>query len=89
MTELLLLLLALALTLACAVFVAAESSPTTVEHADPERAVQAGERGAGSALKAVRRLTPQLPGAQLGITVTSLVIGMPPSRRRPRCCAVR
>jgi len=75
-TELLLLLLALALTLACAVFVAAEFSLTTVERADLERAAEAGERGADSALKAVRRLTFQLSGAQLGITVTSLVIGM-------------
>lgn len=75
-TELLLLLLALALTLACAVFVAAEFSLTTLERADLERAAKAGERGADSALKAVRRLTFQLSGAQLGITVTSLVIGM-------------
>ncbi|GAB2596774.1 hemolysin family protein [Streptomyces capparidis] len=76
MTETLLLLLALALTLACAVFVAAEFSLTTVERGDLERAAEAGERGADSALKAVRRLTLQLSGAQLGITVTSLVIGM-------------
>ncbi|MFE2275765.1 hemolysin family protein [Streptomyces sp. NPDC059454] len=76
MTEILLLLLALFLTLACAVFVAAEFSLTTVERAELERAAEAGERGADSALKAVRRLTLQLSGAQLGITVTSLVIGM-------------
>ncbi|MFJ8825120.1 hemolysin family protein [Streptomyces sp. NPDC102467] len=76
MTEILLLMLALLLTLACALFVAAEFSLTTVERADLERAAQAGERGAGGALKAVRRLTFQLSGAQLGITVTSLVIGM-------------
>ncbi|MDX3784086.1 hemolysin family protein [Streptomyces europaeiscabiei] len=76
MTEVLLLLLALALTLACAVFVAAEFSLTTVERADLERAAEAGERGAEGALKAVRHLTVQLSGAQLGITVTSLVIGM-------------
>ncbi|CAL9328451.1 putative protein [Streptomyces sp. enrichment culture] len=55
MTELL-LLLALALTLACAVFVAAEFSLTTVERADLERAAEA-------------------VGAQLGITVSSLVLG--------------
>nr|WP_197973200.1 MULTISPECIES: hemolysin family protein [Streptomyces] len=71
-----LLLLALALTLACAVFVAAEFSLTTVERGELERAAEAGERGAEGALKAVRRLTVQLSGAQLGITVTSLVIGM-------------
>ncbi|MER6444290.1 hypothetical protein DEJ51_00615 [Streptomyces venezuelae] len=76
MTEILLLLLALALTLACAVFVAAEFSLTTVERSELERAVEAGERGAESALKAAKRLTFQLSGAQLGITVTSLVIGM-------------
>ncbi|MFG3658737.1 hemolysin family protein [Streptomyces sp. NPDC047706] len=76
MTEVLLLLLALLLTLACAVFVAAEFSLTTVERGELERAVTAGERGAEGALKAVRRLTVQLSGAQLGITVTSLVIGM-------------
>ncbi len=76
MTEVLLLLLALALTLACAVFVAAEFSLTTVERSELERSAAAGERGAESALKAVKRLTFQLSGAQLGITVTSLVIGM-------------
>ncbi|MCC9710517.1 hemolysin family protein [Streptomyces sp. MNU76] len=76
MTEVLLLLLALALTLACAVFVAAEFSLTTIERGELERAAAAGERGAEGALKAVRTLTFQLSGAQLGITVTSLVIGM-------------
>ncbi|MFD6967748.1 hemolysin family protein [Streptomyces sp. NPDC059979] len=76
MTEVLLLLLALALTLACAVFVAAEFSLTTVERSELERAAAAGERGAAGALKAAKRLTFQLSGAQLGITVTSLVIGM-------------
>ncbi|MFF7066964.1 hemolysin family protein [Streptomyces pseudovenezuelae] len=76
MTEILLLVAALLLTLACAVFVAAEFSLTTVERGDLERAAEAGERGAEGALKAVRRLTLELSGAQLGITVTSLVIGM-------------
>ncbi|MEU0397683.1 hemolysin family protein [Streptomyces sp. NPDC006208] len=76
MIEVLLLLAALALTLACAVFVAAEFSLTTVERGALERAAAAGERGAEGALKAVRQLTFQLSGAQLGITVTSLVIGM-------------
>ncbi|MFM9372805.1 hemolysin family protein [Streptomyces sp. Da 82-17] len=76
MTEVLLLLVALLLTLACAVFVAAEFSLTTVERGELERAAEAGERGAEGALRAARRLTFQLSGAQLGITVTSLVIGM-------------
>lgn len=75
-TETLLLLAAIALTLACAVFVAAEFSLTTVERSELERSARAGERGAASALRAAQRLTFQLSGAQLGITVTSLVIGM-------------
>ncbi|GHB77984.1 membrane protein [Streptomyces cirratus] len=76
MTEVLLLLLALLLCLACGVFVAAEFSLTTIERGELEEAVERGERGAESALAAVRSLTFQLSGAQLGITVTGLVIGM-------------
>ncbi|MET8544026.1 hemolysin family protein [Kitasatospora sp. NPDC004799] len=76
MTEVLLLILALALTAACAVFVAAEFSLTTVERSALEKSVEAGERGSATALKAVKRLTFQLSGAQLGITLTSLIIGM-------------
>ncbi|MCF3101532.1 HlyC/CorC family transporter [Streptomyces roseoverticillatus] len=76
MTEVVLLVVALLLTLACAVFVAAEFSLTTVERADLERAAENGERGAAGAIQAVRSLTFQLSGAQLGITVTGLIIGM-------------
>ncbi|MFC4497123.1 hemolysin family protein [Streptomyces ovatisporus] len=76
MTEVLFLLVALLLSLACGAFVAAEFSLTTVERADLERAVQKGERGAQSAMQAVKSLTFQLSGAQLGITVTNLVVGM-------------
>ncbi|MER5178481.1 hemolysin family protein [Streptomyces sp. NPDC002896] len=76
MTEVLLLALAVLLSLACGAFVAAEFSLTTVERGELERAVERGERGAAGALKAVRNLTFQLSGAQLGITVTNLVVGM-------------
>ncbi|MFC9289779.1 hemolysin family protein [Streptomyces sp. NPDC057052] len=76
MMELLLLLVAILLSLACGAFVAAEFSLTTVERGELERAVERGERGAAGALKAVRNLTFQLSGAQLGITVTNLVVGM-------------
>ncbi|MFF4260534.1 hemolysin family protein [Streptomyces virginiae] len=76
MTEVLLLVVALVLCIVCGVFVAAEFSLTTVERSELERAVERGERGADSALAAVRTLTFQLSGAQLGITVTGLVIGM-------------
>ena len=76
MTEVLLLLVAILLSLACGAFVAAEFSLTTVERGELERAAARGERGATSALKGVRNLTFQLSGAQLGITVTNLVVGM-------------
>ena len=76
MIEVLFVLLAVVLILACAVFVAAEFSLTTLEPSELERSAAAGERGAASALKAVRRLTFELSGAQLGITITSLVVGM-------------
>ncbi|MFE5023362.1 hemolysin family protein [Streptomyces sp. NPDC056656] len=76
MTEVLLLAVAVLLSLACGAFVAAEFSLTTVERSSLERAVERGERGAAGALKAVRNLTFQLSGAQLGITVTNLVVGM-------------
>ncbi|PPS83124.1 hemolysin family protein [Streptomyces sp. MH60] len=76
MTEVLLLLVAILLSLACGAFVAAEFSLTTVERGELERAAARGERGAASALKGVRSLTFQLSGAQLGITVTNLVVGM-------------
>ncbi|MFF3324864.1 hemolysin family protein [Streptomyces sp. NPDC002889] len=76
MTEVLLLFVAVLLSLACGAFVAAEFSLTTVERGALERAAERGERGAAGALKAVRSLTIQLSGAQLGITVTNLVVGM-------------
>ncbi|MFE9044478.1 hemolysin family protein [Streptomyces sp. NPDC012421] len=76
MTEVLLLLVALLLALACGAFVAAEFSLTTVERGELEAAVERGERGAAGALKAVKSLTFQLSGAQLGITVTNLIVGM-------------
>ncbi|MGX1129026.1 CBS domain containing-hemolysin-like protein [Streptomyces glaucescens] len=76
MIEVLLLLVAVVLSLICGAFVAAEFSLTTVERGELQSAVERGERGAAGALKAVRNLTFQLSGAQLGITVTNLVVGM-------------
>ncbi|MGW1540642.1 hemolysin family protein [Streptomyces sp. NPDC002309] len=76
MTEVLLLLVAILLSLVCGAFVAAEFSLTTVDRGDLERAVERGDSGAAGALGAVRNLTFQLSGAQLGITVTNLVVGM-------------
>ncbi len=75
MTEWLLLALSLFLMFACGVFVAAEFSFVTVDRARIERDAAAGDRGAIGTLKALRSLSTQLSSAQLGITITNLVIG--------------
>lgn len=75
MTEWILLAVAFALVLACGVFVAAEFSFVTVDRATIERDAEAGERGAEGTLLALRSLSTQLSGAQLGITITNLAIG--------------
>ncbi|MCW2804818.1 MAG: hypothetical protein JWN06_3035 [Propionibacteriaceae bacterium] len=75
MTEWILLAVALFLVLACGVFVAAEFAFVTVDRATVERAAGAGDRRAAGVLKALRSLSTQLSGAQLGITLTNLAIG--------------
>jgi CBS domain containing-hemolysin-like protein len=63
------------LTLGTAVFVAAEFSLVALDRATVQRAIQAGDRRAVGVLAAVRTLSTQLSGAQVGITVTTLVVG--------------
>lgn len=75
MTEAAFLLIALALVGACGVFVAAEFSLVTVDRASVEKAAEAGDRRAVGTLQALRTLSTQLSGAQVGITVTNLAIG--------------
>lgn len=75
MTAILLLLAALALILVCGVFVAAEFSFITVSRATVERAAADGDRRAAGVLRAMKSLSTQLSGAQVGITVTNLAIG--------------
>jgi CBS domain containing-hemolysin-like protein len=69
------LLAVVVLILANALFVAAEFALVAVEPHQLERAAAAGDRRAATVLRAVRSLSFQLSGAQLGITVTSLVVG--------------
>ncbi|WFE45902.1 hemolysin family protein [Verrucosispora sp. WMMD1129] len=75
MTEWLLLAVAVLLIAANALFVAAEFAFVTVDRATVERGAEAGDRRAVGLLKGLRTLSTQLSGAQLGITVTSLVVG--------------
>lgn len=75
MTEWLLLGLVILLITANGLFVAAEFSLVTADRTAVERAAGGGDRRAASLLAALRKLSTQLSGAQLGITVTSLVVG--------------
>ena len=74
--SLLLLSAALVLILANGFFVAAEFGLVTVERPDAERAAEEGDRRARTVVEALRELSFQLSGTQLGITITSLVVGM-------------
>ncbi|MFG2333894.1 hemolysin family protein [Streptomyces sp. NPDC048604] len=73
---LLLLLAAFVLILANGFFVAAEFGLVTVERPDAEQAAAGGDRRAQTVVKALGELSFQLSGTQLGITITSLVVGM-------------
>lgn len=75
-TTLLLLGAAFLLILANGFFVAAEFGLVTVERADADRAAAAGDRRARRLVGALKELSFQISGTQLGVTVTSLVVGM-------------
>jgi len=73
--ELLLIGIALALVVACGAFVAAEFAFVTVDRSTVDRAAESGDRSARGVQHALRHLSTQLSGAQVGITVTNLLIG--------------
>ena len=58
-----------------ALFVAAEFSLVAVDRPSLEKAASAGDRRAEQAASLVRNLSFHLSGAQMGITVTSLMLG--------------
>ncbi|WP_084127011.1 hemolysin family protein [Demequina sp. NBRC 110054] len=71
----LLLLLALLLIAANALFVAAEFAFITVDRPTVDKAAESGDKRAASIQAALKHLSTELSGAQLGITVTSLLVG--------------
>jgi CBS domain containing-hemolysin-like protein len=75
MSEWILLGAAVLLTLGTAVFVAAEFSLVALDRSTVERAIDGGDKRAVGVLKAVRTLSTQLSGAQVGITITTLIVG--------------
>ncbi|WP_227466525.1 hemolysin family protein [Nocardioides dongkuii] len=74
-TALLLLALALLLVALCGIFVAAEFSLVTVDRGRVEQAAAGGDVSAQGVQTALRSLSTQLSGAQVGITLTNLGIG--------------
>jgi CBS domain containing-hemolysin-like protein len=74
-TAWLLLALGVLLTVGTALFVAAEFSLVSLDRPTVQRAVEAGDHAAAGVLAAVRSLSTQLSGAQVGITVTTLGVG--------------
>lgn len=75
MTVWILLGLVVFLVLACGLFVAAEFSLVTIDRASVAEEAEAGDPAAQGIQEALRTLSTQLSGAQIGITLTSLVIG--------------
>ncbi|MGH4030493.1 hemolysin family protein [Actinomycetota bacterium Odt1-20B] len=73
---LLLLGAAFLLILANGFFVAAEFGLVTVDRPDAEKAAADGDRRARTVVESLKELSFQLSGTQLGITITSLVVGM-------------
>jgi CBS domain containing-hemolysin-like protein len=69
------LLAFLLLTAGNAFFVVAEFSLVTVDRAAVDRLVDEGDAAARTVRKALRELSCQLSGAQLGITITALLTG--------------
>lgn len=75
MTQWLLAGLGVLLTVGTAVFVVAEFSLVALERSTVQRAVDDGDTKAAAVLESLRRLSTQLSAAQVGITLTTLVLG--------------
>jgi CBS domain containing-hemolysin-like protein len=73
--EWLLLAISVGLVLACGVFGAAEYSFVAIDRSAVEKAASEGDRQAEGVRMALRSLSTQLSGAQVGVTLTNLAIG--------------
>lgn len=75
MGEIVFLLISIGLIGACGLFVAAEFALITVDRAKIDKAARAGDFKAAGVKVALKSLSTQLSGAQIGITITNLAIG--------------
>ncbi|MEE6273398.1 hemolysin family protein [Georgenia wangjunii] len=75
LTDWLLVALGVLLTAGTAVFVAAEFSLVAIDPADADRRAADGDRRAAGVQRALRQLSTELSGAQVGITLTTVLLG--------------
>lgn len=75
MTEWLLVLAGVGLTIGTAVFVAAEFAFVALDKTTVQKAIEQGDTAAKPVLASLRHLSTQLSASQVGITVTTLVLG--------------
>lgn len=75
LTEWLLVGLGVLLTAGTAVFVASEFALVTLDPGLVEKDTRPGDKRGQSVVKALRRLSTELSGAQVGITVTTILLG--------------
>jgi magnesium and cobalt exporter, CNNM family len=75
MTEWLLVLAGVVLTCGTAVFVSAEFAYITLDRATVEQTVAAGDEASRPVVAALRRLSTMLSASQVGITLTTLLVG--------------
>jgi len=75
MGEWLLVLAAVVLTVGTALFVATEFSLVALDRPTVQQAVDGGDERARTVLQSLRRLSTQLSACQVGITLTTLVVG--------------
>jgi CBS domain containing-hemolysin-like protein len=75
MNEWLMLALGLVLTVGTGLFVASEFSLVNLERSELEARRDRGEKGLGNSIRALARTSTHLSGAQLGITLTTMLTG--------------
>jgi CBS domain containing-hemolysin-like protein len=75
MSDWLALGLGVLLTLGTSIFVASEFSLVTLERTELEGREARGERGLAASIRALKRTSTHLSGAQLGITLTTMLTG--------------
>lgn len=73
--DILLLLFGVVLTAGTAVFVAAEFSLVALDPGTIEKKAEDGDRRAAAALKGLKKLSIELSSAQVGITLTTILLG--------------